>query len=92
MSYKVSFALFDSSETMTMLGQVLRAHSRARWEGSLPISLMKYQYLTAEALSVNMLPISCEYTFEALSKPIAELMYLWWMLPSTVPGITITRV
>jgi hypothetical protein len=31
---------------------------------------MKYQYLTAEALSVSMLPISYEYTLDAVSKPI----------------------
>lgn len=46
------------------------AHSNAKCDGSLPISLMKYQYLMAEAESVNMLPISYEYTFEAVSKPI----------------------
>ena len=54
-----------------MLGEVLKAHSAAKCDGSLPISLMKYQYLMAEALSVSMFPISCEYTLEAVSKPIA---------------------
>ena len=59
-SFKVSLRLLHSSDTITMLGDVLRAHSNAKCDGSYPISLIKYQYLTAEALSVSMFPISWE--------------------------------
>jgi len=49
-----------SSETITILGDVLSAHSSAKWDDSLPMTLIKYQYLTAEALSVSMLPTNYE--------------------------------
>jgi hypothetical protein len=39
---------------------VERAHSRVRWEGSLPISLMKYQYLVLEEASIMRLEMSVE--------------------------------
>jgi len=60
MSGKVSPRLAASSDIITIFGYVYKAHSRARWEGSFPISLMKYQYFVAEALSVSILPISWE--------------------------------
>lgn len=55
-STKVSLLNAHSSEIMTTLGWVYKAHSRAKWEGSLPINLMKYQYFIAEALSVSIFP------------------------------------
>lgn len=70
MSANVSLLSSDASEIITMLGHVLSAHSIARWEASLPMSLIKYQYFTADALSVNIFPINCEYTLDAVSKPI----------------------
>jgi len=39
------------------------------------MSLIKYQYLIADALSVSMLPISWEYTFAAVSKPREHWKY-----------------
>jgi hypothetical protein len=73
----VSRLSLHSSDTITIFGEVFRAHSSAKWDDSFPITLMKYQYLTAEALSVSMLPTNCEYTFDAVSKPIDVCMYLW---------------
>ena len=77
-----------SSEMMTIFGWVLRAHSRAKCEGPLPMSLIKYQYLIAEALSVSMFPISWEYTLEAVSNPNVVWRNLCLMLPSRVAGTT----
>jgi hypothetical protein len=53
---------------------------------------MKYQYLDAEALSVSILPINWEYTFEAVSNPSADWIYVWRIFPSRVAGITTTLV
>ena len=69
MSGRVSPLYEDSSEMIVRFGWVLSAHSMAKWEGSFPINLIKYQYLEAEALSVSMFPINWEYTFEAVSNP-----------------------
>jgi len=53
-----------------MFGDVFNAHSSARCDDSFPMTRMKYQYFTADALSVSIFPTSYEYTFEAVSKPI----------------------
>ena len=47
-----------SSDIKVILGWVYMAHSKTKWEGSLPINLMKYQYLTAEAASIILFPIN----------------------------------
>ena len=59
-SGRVSPLYEDSSEIIVRLGWVLRAHSIAKWDGSFPINLIKYQYLLADALSVSIFPISYE--------------------------------
>lgn len=72
-----------------MLGQVCSALFTTKWEGLLLMSLMKYQHLHAEALSVSMLPINYGFTFDSVSKPIEVWMYLWLILLSTLQWTTI---
>lgn len=53
---------------------------------------MKYQYLTAEAASIILFPISYEYTLEAVSNPTTASNMWWPMLLSIVEGITMIPV
>lgn len=47
------------------------AHSRVRCDGSLPMSLMKYQYLVLEEASIIRFEINVEYMWEDVLKPTA---------------------
>ena len=91
-SYKVKPLSLISSLISTTLGWVYNAHSNTRWDGSLPINLMKYQYLTADAASIIILPISYEYVLAALSNPTIPSSKGWPILLSTVHGTAITLV
>ncbi len=70
-------------------GWVYKAHSKTKCDGSLPISLIKYQYFLAEAASVILFPINYEYNLDAVSNPIVDSICEDLIFPSIVAGTLI---
>ena len=61
----------------TKLGWVDKAHYKAKLEGSLPMILIKYQYLVLEEASVIRLAVNVEYNWELLENPTETSSWLW---------------
>ncbi len=79
-----------SSEIRQTLGCTCKAHSSAICEAERPMSLIKCQYLRDELQSRCILPITSEYTLQAVSKPKEHSIISFLRSPSMVLGQPIT--